>query len=407
MEDARDLTRPRRAGATRPEGVDREVSRVHVRAMRDLFLLFGLSLSIVAAGACERPAEVPPGVEEEGAPAADGAAATDRGSGHVLDLAPDRPRTRGLDSATLAAALARADSLPRLRCLLVARHGETAVERCVDGHDASRPANIKSAAKSVLSALVGIAIEEGHLERVDQRVVPLLREKLDTVGDPRKERITLGHLLSMQSGLERTSGGNYGAWVTSGDWVADAIRRPMVAEPGSRMIYSTGNSHLLSAVLTQATGQSTLAYARSRLGQPLDITIPPWTVDPQGIYFGGNDMLLSPRAMLRFGELYRNGGRYQGRQVVPEAWVRASLEPRTRSPWSGEQYGYGWFLSEAGGHPMFFGWGYGGQFMFVVPDLELTMVTTSDPAAPRGGRHLARIHDLLDALVVPAAERGA
>ena len=118
-------------------------------------------------------------------------------------------------------------------------------------------------------------------------------------------------------------------------------------------------------------------------------------------------MRVTPRAMVRFGELYRNGGRHQGRQVVPEAWVRASLEARTRSPWSGESYGYGWFVSEAAGHPLFYAWGYGGQFIFVVPDLELTVVTTSDSEVERERGHLEAIRDLLRHGIVPAAEAGA
>lgn len=326
---------------------------------------------------------------------------------HVLDLDDARPRTTGLDSALMAGALARGDSLPRLRCLLVARHGEIHAERCYRGYEPGAYANVKSVSKSVLSALVGIAIGNGDLEGADQAVVPLLDEYIDGIPDVRKRRITIGHLLSMQSGLERTSGRNYGAWVNTSDWVGNAIRRPMVAEPGGRMLYSTGNYHLLSAILTAETGRTTLDLARTGLGEPLGIRIPGWPRDPQGIYFGGNDMRLSPRAMIRFGELYRNGGTVDGTEVVPAGWVRTSLEPRTRSPWSGEEYGYGWFLGETGGHPVFYAWGYGGQFIFVVPNLELTVVTTSHPAAPRGGGHLRSIHDLLDDWIVPAAERGS
>ena len=321
---------------------------------------------------------------------------------HVLALTASPAETTGLDSAFLAGAFSLADSLPRLRCVLVARHGETLVERC-SGTSPDRPTNVKSVSKSVLSALVGIAIGEGYLEGIDQRVLPLLAEHVDSVADARKRRITIGHLLSMQSGLERTSGRNYGGWVATRDWVGNAIRRPMVADPGGRMLYSTGNYHLLSAILTEATGQSTLAFARSRLGEPLGIRVPPWQADARGIYMGGNNMLLSPRAMVRFGELYRNRGSHDGRQVVPEGWVMTSLEPRTRSRWSGEAYGYGWFLGDAGGHSMFYAWGYGGQFIFVVPDLALTVAVTSDPHAPRGSRHLQAIHRMLDEWIVPAA----
>lgn len=325
---------------------------------------------------------------------------------HPLALSPDRPRTPGLDSALLAGGLAMADTLPRLRCLLVARHGDVLVERCRRSGPGT-PTNVKSVSKSVLSALVGIAIAEGHLDGVDQPVLPLLDEHVDTVADPRKRRITIGHLLSMQSGLERTSGRNYGGWVSSVDWVGNAIRRPMVADPGGRMLYSTGNYHLLSAILTEQTGMSTLAFARRRLGEPAGMRIPAWQADPQGIYFGGNNMRLAPRDMVRFGELYRNRGRHDGRQVVPEDWVMTSLEPRTRSRWSGEAYGYGWFLGDAGGYPMFYAWGYGGQFIFVVPELALTVAATSDPYAPRGGRHLEAVHRLLDDWIAPAAEAGA
>jgi CubicO group peptidase (beta-lactamase class C family) len=323
-------------------------------------------------------------------------------AGAAAPLAP----TRGLDRALLDTAYAQAARLPRLRSLLVARDGEILAERYFRGATAERAANVKSVSKSIVSALVGIAVAEGHLRGPEQPVAPFFPEHLARDPDPRKRAITIGNLLSMQSGLERTSGPGYGAWVTSRDWVRHALARPMVEDPGGRMLYSTGNTHLLSAILTEATGRSTWAYARDVLAEPLGVRLPRWPTDPQGIYFGGNEMRLTPRAMVRFGELYRNGGRYGGRQVVPEAWVRASLTPRTRSPWSGDEYGYGWFLSTAGGHPMFYAWGYGGQFIFVVPELRLTVVTTSDPDLPREGDHLDEIRRILRTLIVPAAEEG-
>jgi CubicO group peptidase (beta-lactamase class C family) len=316
------------------------------------------------------------------------------------------PPTRGLDRALLDTAYAQAARLPRLRSLLVARDGEILAERYFHGARAERAANVKSVSKSIVSALVGIAVAEGHLRGPEQPIAPFFPEHLARDPDPRKRAITVGNLLSMQAGLESTSFGNYGAWVGSRDWVRFALARPMEDEPGGRMLYSTGSTHLLSAILTEATGRSTWAYARDVLAEPLGIRLPQWPTDPQGIYFGGNEMRLTPRAMVRFGELYRNGGRHEGRQVVPEAWVRASLQPRTRSPWSGDEYGYGWWLSTAGGHPMYYAWGYGGQFIFVVPDLRLTVVTTSEPDLPREGGHLEEIRRILRTLIVPAAEEG-
>jgi CubicO group peptidase (beta-lactamase class C family) len=169
------------------------------------------------------------------------------------------------------------------------------------------------------------------------------------------------------------------------------------------MLYSTGSSHLLSAVLTRAAGRSTLALARDWLGGPLDITIPPWPRDPQGIYFGGNDMLLSPRGLLRFGEMYRQGGVFAGRRVLPEAWVEASWTPQVHSPFTGHSYGYGWFTSEARGYAVRYAWGYGGQMLYVVPDLALAVVMTSDTDAPSGRTGYAReLHALLAEVIIPA-----
>jgi CubicO group peptidase (beta-lactamase class C family) len=331
-------------------------------------------------------------------------ASADRVRGESRERRP--VTTVGLDTAIMAAAEERAEALPRLRTLLVARHGEVALERRFRGPGLDEPANVKSVSKSVLSALVGIAIADGVLEGVDQPIAPFFEAYLAPDDDPRKREITVGHLLSMQSGLERTSGANYGRWVTSANWVRYAVTRPMVADPGGERLYSTGNSHLLSAVLTSATGRSTLAYARDKLGGPLGVSIPPWTRDPQGIYFGGNEMRLTPRAMLRFGEMYRNGGRHGAEQVVPEAWVRESLEARASSRWTGDGYGYGWFTSEIRGYALTYAWGYGGQFIFIIPELDLTVVTTSDPDVARERDHTRAVRALLRDWIVPAAELG-
>jgi CubicO group peptidase (beta-lactamase class C family) len=306
-------------------------------------------------------------------------------------------------TAILAATMERAAALPRLRTLIVARHGVPIVERAFRDQDLDEPGNIKSVSKSVISALVGIAIDKGLLEGVDQPVAPILGDRVPPDTDPRVGEITVGHLLSMRAGLERTSGANYGPWITSANWVESALARPFVDEPGGRRLYSTGNSHLLSAVLTEASGRSTLELARDWLGEPLGIEVPEWERDPQGIYLGGNDMALSPRALLRFGELYRQGGLFKGRRVLPESWVEASWTPRGASRLSGQGYGYGWFSTRIGRHAVHYGWGYGGQMLYVVPSLGLTIVMTSDPKLPSGG-YVRELHALVAEGFVPAAE---
>jgi CubicO group peptidase (beta-lactamase class C family) len=317
-------------------------------------------------------------------------------------------RTTGLDAALLEETLARAAKLPNLHALLVARDGAELVGHVFRGPDLDRPVNVKSVSKSVIAALAGIAIERGVLQGVDQRIAPLLDGFVPADADPRVALITVDHLLTMRAGLERTSGRNYGRWVASDNWIRYALARPFVDEPGGRMLYSTGSYHLLSAVLTRAAGDSTLALARDWLGEPLGIAIPPWTRDPQGFYLGGNNMALAPRALLRLGELYRLGGVYEGRRVLPGSWIEASWTPRVRSPFTGHTYGYGWFIAMARGHPVAYAWGYGGQMIYVVPDLALTVVMTSDPAAPSGRNgYVRQLHDLLAQGIVAAAERSA
>ncbi|WP_322965981.1 serine hydrolase domain-containing protein [Sphingomonas fuzhouensis] len=315
--------------------------------------------------------------------------------------------TRGLDAVILADTVAQARRLPRLRSLLVLRDGQVLAEqRFNGGPPLDRPVNIKSASKSVLSALVGIAIAKGVLTGVDQPVLSVLGSDAPPDPDPRLARLTVEDLLTMRAGLERTSGENYGRWVSSRNWVRFALARPFVDEPSGAMLYSTGNTHLLSAMLTRASGSDTHALMRDWLAEPLGITIPPWSRDPQGIFFGGNDMMMSPRSLARFGELYRLGGVIDGRRIVPARWIEESWTPRTVSPWSGGQYGYGWFVGASRGHPLRFAWGYGGQMLFIVPDLKLTVVMTSDPSGARDNGHIAALHALLDNGIVAAAERG-
>jgi len=284
----------------------------------------------------------------------------------------------------------------RLHGLVVAVDGETVLAEAVRGASLDRPVNVKSVSKSIIAALTGIAIARGVFTGTDQKIAALLPDALPDRPDPRLQAITLDHLLTMRAGLERTSGPNYGGWVQSADWVRNALARPFVAEPGERFLYSTASFHLLSAALTRASGRSTLDLARDWLGVPLDIAVPPWTQDPQGIYMGGNNMALTPVAMLRFGETYRRGGTFDGVQVMPEAWVRESWTPRTRSPFSGDLYGYGWFLTEIAGQPVRYARGYGGQMIYVVPQLRLTAAITSDPTRPaRSAGYVGDLHSFL------------
>ena len=312
-----------------------------------------------------------------------------------------KPLVRMAKALELSQALDKAGELPSLKTVIVAREGEILAERGYRGHSTTAAANIKSASKIIISALVGIAIDKGVLEGPDQKIAPLLKKDLPVNPDPRIEDITIGNLLSMQAGLGRTSGPNYGRWVSSRNWVRSALAQPFVDEPGGRMLYSTGSTHLLSAILTRQSGRSTRELARAWL-EPLDhFAIGGWERDPQGIYLGGNQMAMSARSLLAFGELYRNGGRTaDGKQLISPEWIALSWLRRTNSRFSGDGYGYGWFLRNIGGHDVRYAWGYGGQMLYVVPELNLTVVMTSEdenPSARSGYRD--QLHDLLGYII--------
>lgn len=304
-----------------------------------------------------------------------------------------------IDAASkYSAAHAAANKLARLHSLLISQGDDLVFEQYYNSRDPSRPANMKSASKSVISALVGIAIDRGIIDSVDVKVAEYFPELIAGSDDARKQQITIENLLTMQSGLETTSNRNYGKWVLSDNWVEFALNQPLVAEPGTRMLYSTGSTHLLSAIVTQASGMSTKQFAQENLSARLGFSMSYWSQDPQGIYFGGNDMEMTPRQMLEFGRLYLNEGIKDNEQIISKTWVEESHKPRARSPrGQGRFYGYGWWLRDLAGMRIPVAWGYGGQLIFVVKELDLVVVATSEstPGPARRG-HLGSLYELVE-----------
>lgn len=301
----------------------------------------------------------------------------------------------------------RALELPRLHSLLISHHGELVFEEYYNGKTSNQPANLKSASKSVISALVGIAIDKGMIASVQQNISDFFPEYLEQVEDPSKQEITIENLLTMQSGLETTSNRNYGKWVLSDNWVEFILEQPMVAPAGERMIYSTGSTHLLSAILSKVSGMDTKRFAQQHLAAPLGFSLAYWSTDPQGIYFGGNDMEMTPRNMLSFGTLYLDQGNHDGKQILSTEWVSDSHQAHATSPrGQGRFYGYGWWLRDLADMLVPVAWGYGGQLIFVVKEYDLVIVATSDsnPGPSRRG-HLGRLYDLAEETILWPVKR--
>jgi CubicO group peptidase (beta-lactamase class C family) len=355
--------------------------------MNGIILAFLLVLGL-ASGSFSGPG-VPPAVAGGGVPPA---------ARTVSELSHGR-----VDAADLERIVRRAEQMAPLNSLLIAQGGELLVEEYFRGMRADRAVNVKSVSKTLLSPLIGIAIRDGLIEGADQPISELLPDYFEGSRgadlDPRKREITLHHLLSMTAGIETTSFRNYGAWVSSRDWAWDALRRPMECSPGRCWEYSTGNTHLLSVILTEASGKSTRQYAREVFFGKLGIPVHEWDRDPQGRYLGGNNMAMRPRDLLKFGQLFLEGGKYEGEQVVPWEWILASWQPNGESPWNGHRYGYLWWTENWGGEQAYFAWGYGGQYVVLVPRLELVAVVTSS-LANRRRRHTRDLRNFFDDVVV-------
>lgn len=304
--------------------------------------------------------------------------------------------------------LDRAEELNPLNSLLISQGGELLGARYYRGMKAGKIVNVKSVSKSLLSPLVGIAIRDGLLEHTQQKLADLLPDYADEIAASHRDEITLHHVLSMTTGLEGTSFQNYGAWVASKDWVKFALEQPVACDPAACMTYSTGNSHLISVILSKASGKDLRSYARDVLYRPLGISLPSWDKDPQGYYLGGNNIGLRPLDMLRFGELYLNKGVYKGKQLLPASWIEQSWKTYATSPWNGHHHGYYWWSRTFAGYQTHFAWGYGGQYIFIVPKLELVVVVTSSLRnRPRGIDHNQNIQDFLVHEIIPTIEKMA
>jgi CubicO group peptidase (beta-lactamase class C family) len=269
--------------------------------------------------------------------------------------------------------------MPRMRSFQVLRGDDLvfAEVRAPGGIDSF--ANIKSVSVGIVSLLLGTAFDRGEITSVDATIGDLAPRLLPRDATPGAAGITVQDLVTMRAGLEPTSGPNYGSWVNAPNWVSYALSRPFVAVPGTEMTFSTGASHVLGAVLAEVTGQSLYELAQERLGVPLGIEIPPWTRDPQGYYFGGNEMALRPSAMLRIATMLRDGGRFEERQVVSGNWMLASTQKHTRATDARLDYGYGWFLTPSG---YVLARGYGGQIIAAHVERGLAVAITSDPTVP-------------------------
>lgn len=311
------------------------------------------------------------------------------------------PEAQGMDPELLARLpqVVRQAAL-NLHSLLIIRNGSIVSETYFQPYTAETEHEVYSVTKSVVATLVGIALDKGAIDGVDQSVAGLFHDYTFQHPDPGKNTMTLEDVLTMRSGLDwQEQDSTFWQMYQSDDWVQFMLDMPMREQPGQQFRYCSGCSHLLSATLQRRTGVNTRDFAQQNLFEPLGIRDVSWEQDPQGLPIGGWGLWLTPRDMAKLGYLYLHDGMWDGRQVVSASWVKAAVTSHTATDSKlGLGYGYQWWTYPRLG--AYAALGRDGQTIFVVPKHQLIVVTTAEVDG-----HEA-IFKLIEQYIVPAVVDG-
>jgi CubicO group peptidase (beta-lactamase class C family) len=286
-----------------------------------------------------------------------------------------------------------ASEMETLYGLLVVKNGYLVAEGYFNEGSVEQKARLQSATKSYTSALVGIALDQGHLSSVNQRMIDFFPEVADEITDPRKNEITIRDLLQMRAGYpwEETDPALWDG-LLSGHYPPLIEEFPLVSDPGTEFHYSNLTSNWLGIILARACGADLKSFAEENLFLPLDAELGEWGRDRDGYYIGCAELHFSARDAAKFGLLYLNDGEYEGRQIVPAGWVTESLQSYSElansgAPTSGRisryfrevGYGYQWWSATVGDHRFSYAAGHGGQLIILLHELDMMIITTSDP----------------------------
>ncbi len=298
------------------------------------------------------------------------------------------PAEQGLDPRLVAQMYLDATEQETLYSLLVIKNGYLVAEEYFNAGSVEQKDRLQSVTKSFTSALVGIALEQGCLSTIDQKILEFFPEVVDEITDPRKEQITVRNLLEMRGGFPNEEDAQY-LWdgLLSGHYPPLIENFPLVDDPGTRFHYSNLSSNWLGIIVDRSCGMNMKAFAEEYLFSSLDITPGEWGQDAEGHNNGCGDLHLTARDAAKFGLLYLNDGVSDGNQIIPSDWVEDSLQAYTVNEAFVKKigdfrdigYGYQWWSANAGNHHVNFAWGHGGQLIVLVEDLDMVVVTTAYP----------------------------
>lgn len=276
-----------------------------------------------------------------------------------------------------------------IHSIIITQNGAIISEEYLNGFAASDYSNVQSLTKGIASLLIGIAIDQGHIASVEEPIANYFPEVFAIFDNKDKEKITIEQLLNQTSGLEWKGYLEHEEWLASSDPVAYVLNKKLVAIPGEAYNYNSGGTHLLSGILTKATGQSTLDFANEQLFGKLGIKEVRWEKRNDGHYdCAGLGLSLRPIDLVKIGELILGNGVYKGSQVVSAAWIKRSMDKALKLPtrWGlrNSAHGYCWYSAKLKGEVIHYGMGYGGQFIFMIPAKDMVIVSTQEHDTPDG-----------------------
>jgi CubicO group peptidase (beta-lactamase class C family) len=299
-----------------------------------------------------------------------------------LSWSESTPAAHGLDPAAFEATADLAGEQERMRSLLVVHQGELILERYFGPAIAAFMHDVRSVTKSIISTLVGFAIADGHITSVDQTLGEIIPQNV-AVLRAEQQSITIEHLLTMSGGFawDESTPAAYTAWRNSRDYLAYLLDPAMADAPGAAFEYNSAAVHLLGIALEEAIGGSLTDYADEKLFVPLGIGVRTWEEMGSNRVNGGAGLDLQARDLARLGQLFLQDGWSGNERVLPPGWADEASAPRFTwsfgfGPIPTITYGYLWWVDQA--NDAYFAWGYGGQFIYVVPRRDLVIVATTN-----------------------------
>ena len=272
---------------------------------------------------------------------------------------------------------------------LISKNGTIVFQEYYNGKTNESLCDVQSLTKGIISILIGIAIDKEYIKSVDEPIEKYFPNEFKNLADNKKKAITIRHILNQTSGLSWKGYLEHEDWLNSEDPVSFVLKKDLENEPGENYNYNSGATHLLSVIISKTTGKTTLEFANEVLFQPLNTNLVDWQKRNKGYYDGsGLGLKMKPIDLMKIGQLLESNGSWEGKQLVSKEWIQKLFDESEKSSakWGlrNSKHGFCWYISEFKGNRIDYGMGYGGQFIIMIPNKELIIVTTHNHDTPNG-----------------------